>query len=1719
MTKKPTNPSGSGPGGAHFEAKVGGYYLLTLLMDAEPRGLPGARVKRVQLQGSADGFPLDDVIVHGELASGAFAVAEIQVKRAITFSPGDVVFSKVAEEIAEAVKGGRLNSPNPYVMAIATAQMSRQIDGPYQEVLLWARDSERAVSFFRRLNHVGVSSDGMRTFVSTLRSHVAQFGAQSDDETIWKILRKLKILVFDFLAAQGQSEALVRDRCAQALDPIERPKAGALWSTLCDIALEIATHGGEISAETLRETLTRTHGFKLAGLRQNHAARAILFEASQKALQDIRDQVGNVKLARHAWLEIVNASLDGGGYVEIRGDAGVGKSGILRALAEQAAIEANIIVLSPIRTIPRGWMAMRSVLGFDGSARNLLTDVAASGGAILFLDGVDYFGDAERATANDLIREAAAIPGFKVVVTARRSFGIDEPNWLATDALDKLGRAPIVTIGELTDDEIKELRGAAPELAPLLADGHPAREVVRNLFRLDRLVQQGQSASALRTEADMARLWWRTGDGKPDTQTRDRVRILRDLAEKLLPGHVGPLDTSQYLTSPLEALVKSGTLRDLEGDKMIFRHDVFRDWAIANLLHENTAKISALPLSRPAPASLFRGVELAARLAIEGSTDIETWKTLLNTLSQPGVHGSWRRAVVVALVRSEQSPDILSRAESALVAEQGKLLREIVRTLMALEVKPAGELLAGAGIALPDEVAGLAMPVGPAWRRLIEWILPMADRLPATVIPDVAELFTSYAAAMWPLDSIVPSLVAQSLVPDLVAQLHAWLMELEGARVDDGSTRLPSFSAELDYDRRDSLRDYLRSSFLAFSTINPALAEQYVGFLLQAGRTAERSAEEVIRSPGNLARAAPKALVDLTANTLIEGPRPRRGGMVDHDEPSAFSHADLQFLSPSPARGPFLELLVHSPKDGLALVRRLVIHACTFDNRNRSAANDDAVTIELETGPRRFPYIQSYYWSRDARHYCVSSALMALEAWAHLRIDAGDSVDTVIADIIGDHEVATAYLLVVVDLILSHWPDSRAAGVPFVGSPELLAWDRSRQSHDHTGFTFDLFGEKEPRGRANLENLRQRASRQRMLEETLPYYLFTGPQVDADALRDRLERAKSKLGTYEAHADFGFPEFMVQSALNHLDRRNYQTQTIKDDNGNDQTALVYVSPRGEADHLAALQSRSAAHMYGANLHAEVSLALDDPSRSSIDLVGRAVAWAKETERHGEVQKDFDQATLIAAMLLMRDGDDAQRTEHGAWALEKFQAAAKQVENRVHRMRDGLRFNPVGIATAGMVLAIVHGQGIGHARPLLDLAVKGDPAAAHGFGVTLGALAAIDPRLPKVVLRCALTGNIRIHLKRYDAKGDEYAVRQRQLSERRERIVEAEWRWLQGSGPEPVWPDFPKPRQNRSEPMYFGATPRKRHPRFQAEAQFYADHQAAAVWLSKSLGNELVAPEWLRSVAHHYRAWTSKLNGAGLDAEIELSTSPREWNAAYYRLVACSLSGLDAAVMDELCVAPVVCLPDEPFLDVVGNLLLCLDVVYFDGKGVAEPDLVRIRTKMVERLKQTSQWRRFANKPGYGLPSHLDRALGAIFLNQTGFRTVPKCYVTKVGIPRVAPFIPLLARLAVETPSLFVVLAVLSTVSVSPEYPFIAYGVETVHACMTAYPDDAKLWIDYGVGKIFCDWLAGIMRKDGLACFDREGVRDAVEQLLSHLIRLGVPEANRLEVAFSGAGNA
>lgn len=203
----------------------------------------------------------------------------------------------------------------------------------------------------------------------------------------------------------------------------------------------------------------------------------------------------------------------------------------------------------------------------------------------------------------------------------------------------------------------------------------------------------------------------------------------------------------------------------------------------------------------------------------------------------------------------------------------------------------------------------------------------------------------------------------------------------------------------------------LRTVFLAWCRLRPSLAEAYLN-AVRAHRHRHMLFRELRSFVGTAAQAAPAALADLFLDALPEGDDRHRDSARQ-----PFSQWHLDYFPASPARGPFLDLLSASPEHGLRLVRGVVAHAVRWRSRGRNPG-DDQVAVPFPDGPREFPWLRSYTWARDQDSHVAGSALMALEAWAHQRIERGEAMAAVVADVLGPAPAPAAFLLVAIDVML-----------------------------------------------------------------------------------------------------------------------------------------------------------------------------------------------------------------------------------------------------------------------------------------------------------------------------------------------------------------------------------------------------------------------------------------------------------------------------------------------------------------------------------------------------------------------------------------------------------------------------------------------------------------------------------------------------------------------------
>lgn len=1325
-----TSPASTGPAGAHFEGQVGAHYLLSMLIDSDPRGLPGVAIDRIEFQRGTEGYPLDDIVVHAHDNQGCATLLEIQVKRSVTFAPSDRVFREVVGQVAEASRRPAFWTTN-HQLAVAISRGSQKVAGPYQDVLTWARRLDSAQTFMGRLNRLGAANDPMRRFVDTFRKNLRVAQAPHDDATVHRLLSRFQILQFDYGTPGSLSEAWDNERSSQTLDDDDLPRARDFHRRLVELANETAAAGGDLTRDRLVERL-REGSFRLAGRRGYLEARRSLAESSRHALEDIEDRVGGVTLMRAERISAVRAALAQGRYVEIRGDAGVGKSALLKHFAEQLSAEAPIIVLSPGRTPAGGWTQMKAVFGLEGTAHDLLIDMAGSGSTTIFLDGLDFFSQEERTTVRDLVREAAKIRGIALIVTARSDFGRgDEPNWLSDRALATLRHSDVHVDG-LNETEVNEIVSAAPKLGPLLAASHPARNVARNLFRLSRLAAYPDNERP-RTEIDLAERWWQTADGESDGR-RDRSRLLLHLAEQAIAG-IEPTDSSGYPSRAVDALVESQTLRDLGGERMMFRHDIYRDWAIANVLYSRPDIRRQLELDRAVPAALVRGVELTARISLERCVDDSDWQALLEEVSRNEAHRSWRRAVLLAPVRSEIAIDLLKRISGCLLADEACVLRELIQTVMAVDSVSARKYVAPTvdPKRIPDD---LYFPVVQSWFPLISWLLSVDSQLPSVMIPKVAALYFGWC------------LVDQYLITStLVSWFYRHLTEIEDAHYPDHIRQLkePFGGALSNYDV-NLLETNIRTYFLLFCHHNRPLAVKYLQSL-ETRRKFSGLADSVLGKPGSLARAAPKELANFTIAALL--PKPKREEFLPSPRRRAFEHRSL-FVRPAPDLGPFLDLLSHAPTVGLKLVGQIVDHAVSFygDRADTSAT----FTIPFVDGPRTFSRFDSYGWARSFQgpETVVTTALMALEKWGHRRIEKGDPTKAVLADVLRPSTTAAAYLLVAVDLLCKHWPLSREVAIPVAACPELLCLDYILST--------------------SLDTVQDSGARQFSLLNLLGLYATASPSEQRDRLAALLHAAEDRLGPYGERSNLADPAFMVRHALNLIDPNNWSV--VDQPTG----GLRYSSPDVEKHHLKRLRDDFDSQYSEFNLQSKINLAVHNRKLSSPEFAAAAITWVRS-----QPSTIVDHWIVVAAAALaMRDGDDDLLSRNKIWAVKVFDYASQA--DKIDFDGVSLRSNPVALALVGWSHLLTRCDSRHGRQAVLGLCARSDGAAAPGFRAVSDVLAAIDERLPMAVLRTAFATCIR------NVEGSwDIASPSSDGTMSEQHAIDAELSWMDSNGGEPTWP--------------------------------------------------------------------------------------------------------------------------------------------------------------------------------------------------------------------------------------------------------------------------------------------------------------------------------------------
>lgn len=641
--------------------------------------------------------------------------------------------------------------------------------------------------------------------------------------------------------------------------------------------------------------------------------------------------------------------------MQLVGLPGTGKSAALRAFAELKTQDGTILVLKSDRLTGASWAAYAQSIGLSAtSIETLLTEIAATGWATLFVDGIDRVEVSNRGIISDLIETILGSPlltNWKIVATSRDN-GI-EPlrTWLPAALLNEDGVASI-EVGPFDDEEATKLAEAKPALGPLLFGDTRVRDIARRPFFasvLARALPQATPESAPRSEIELIDAWWKRGGYDSDeSQAPHRQRTLIALAEAgaMSLGRRMRLDGIDL--DALAALKRDGVIKDVNiGHSVQFTHDIFFEWSFVHLLIDREDEWIDEIRAVGEPPVLGRTVELLSQVLFPS---FGVWEDTLQRLEGAPIRTQWVRAWLTGPFGNPTFLDKAYKFTEAMLRDDAKRLTKLAvwfqaektranpqildRSVAPVKLSPREIIRAADALAWPSDLG--------SWDRFCRWLLNSIERCPAETIPDILSAFEVWQNML----TDYPNEVSRGIV----AVAQTWLEDLEDREHSEEFSYDHGQWNELSRGERSELEDRLRNILLRSARLEVARVRDY----LERVRGRERLRDyapfsKIAAWTPTLASNHSQEVVDLTV-TALKDDLPAE---IADDLPAEIAARPDEFMPfssrlsandwhelairgvsrsnfpASPLREPFASLFQASPEHALALVCELTNHAIT----------------------------------------------------------------------------------------------------------------------------------------------------------------------------------------------------------------------------------------------------------------------------------------------------------------------------------------------------------------------------------------------------------------------------------------------------------------------------------------------------------------------------------------------------------------------------------------------------------------------------------------------------------------------------------------------------------------------------------------------------------------------------------------------------------------------
>ncbi|MER9082108.1 hypothetical protein [Mesorhizobium sp. M0895] len=856
------------------------------------------------------------------------------------------------------------------------------------------------------------------------------------------------------------------------------------------------------------------------------AARAVdlerVAEAADSALGSIEDRLRrgseSLQLPRSDLVARASVCLAEQNILRVTGEGGGGKSAILKRLAREHL--GPLFVLKDNR-VRAGSLAEYLVqLGIVETPTKLFERLGRGGNLLILIDGADRLLLSERrGVVTDLLSLAARhldAGNWRMITSARAYQDRDLVLAALNDA--GIGKSASLPIDAIDEEDCEAVAKAFPAFASLLRRDDLAQQN-RRLFLLRELLKLDVPPEGRITEMDLAGKW-ANAEQNDARLTACRTKALSQMGRWLVEHPARAPGSAAFDPEGALCLISDGTLvSDPRSDALTLAFDVHEDWLVARGLLPDCDRLGERLRESGEPLWWLRAVRLLGQLCLEQDHYVR-WREVYAALeADTSIDPAWGRAWLVAPLYTEACGAILTDLGPALEADDFRLIRRLLDTLLVSETRLDETLLHSPHLAHFTESQRYAIasygkqPVWRSWVPFLRWSLPKWSNWPKSLVPQLAETARVFCRATLNIPNAHSQAIGQIVRP--------WLDEIEECRHLLGwSDRREPFGIDLpDRDAWKLIEEKLREALIFCAQSDARGVEAYLARLAN-DRRLDSPRRKLLKSPSYLPGKFPDTWAKLCASHYLP-PRRRsrdtqsilgRELFTSYDAHSAGLPESQSCYPPGPSRAGFLELFEADEVLALDLFHRIERRASVFWRwyaRCHDGERPLALKLEIDGHIIALWGDETVYrWSRAVLGSNVLGSMhLALDEWMHRQASNGRDVGELIRLAVQPNGlVATAGLCI--SLLKAHvnTPSAIDHAAPFLGAPRFWNYDIRKHFDDQqpTHRISFSFSERDHHF-DQVEEIFERHKVQLPMSHTLmlPFRLKAGEaaQAEFDALR------------------------------------------------------------------------------------------------------------------------------------------------------------------------------------------------------------------------------------------------------------------------------------------------------------------------------------------------------------------------------------------------------------------------------------------------------------------------------------------------------------------------------------------------------------------------------------------------------------------------------------------